>query len=172
MELKWRNLDNKVNDLAKQTSVNSLSFRSYSSLLVCVLPRSHSRNTLSFLNLWILIQEVKKEIKSLEVLNEKLDFIQETWQIQGTVGGTGTQVIGSVWVHASLISHVCHYQWSSILDWPSPTLLWKRNVLSRPPLSKKQNRYCRQVLLDGFIRDDSKLPLSYGPLMPHHFNNI
>ncbi|XP_041805993.1 signal transducer and activator of transcription 1-alpha/beta-like [Chelmon rostratus] len=46
MELKWRNLDNKVNDLAKQTS------------------------------------EVKKEIKSLEVLNEKLDFIQETWQIQ------------------------------------------------------------------------------------------
>ncbi|KAI3356555.1 hypothetical protein L3Q82_017753 [Scortum barcoo] len=46
MEQKWRELDNKVNELQRQSL------------------------------------EVKKEIKSLEALNEKLDFIQKTWQSQ------------------------------------------------------------------------------------------
>lgn len=31
------------------------------------------------------MQETKKEIKSLEVLNEKLDFIQDSWQFQGMI---------------------------------------------------------------------------------------
>ncbi|XP_044073402.1 signal transducer and activator of transcription 1-alpha/beta-like isoform X2 [Siniperca chuatsi] len=46
MGQKWRELDNKVNEVKRQTL------------------------------------EVKKEIKSLDVLNEKLDFIQTTWQSQ------------------------------------------------------------------------------------------
>ncbi|XP_030283751.1 signal transducer and activator of transcription 1-alpha/beta-like [Sparus aurata] len=46
VEQKWRQLDNKVNELKKQTL------------------------------------EIKKETKSLEVLNEKLDFIQQSWQTQ------------------------------------------------------------------------------------------
>nr|ARR97140.1 signal transducer and activator of transcription 1-like protein [Oplegnathus fasciatus] len=46
MEQKWRELDNKVDELQRQTL------------------------------------DVKKEIKSLEALNEKLDYIQKTWQSQ------------------------------------------------------------------------------------------
>lgn len=42
------------------------------------------------------MQEVKKEIKSLEDLNEKLDYIQGTWQNQGMVGHIKKQVIGLV----------------------------------------------------------------------------
>lgn len=41
-----------------------------------------------------LMQEVKKEIKSLEALNEKLDFIQKTWQSQGMEGDITKQLIG------------------------------------------------------------------------------
>ncbi|TKS67565.1 Signal transducer and activator of transcription 4 [Collichthys lucidus] len=46
VDQKWRQLDNKVNELKHRTL------------------------------------ETKKEIKSLEVLNEKLDFIQDSWQFQ------------------------------------------------------------------------------------------
>lgn len=63
-----------------------------------------------------LLQEIKKETKSLEVLNEKLDFIQQSWQTQGVFRDVQTQVMCSVWVHVSLVSHICHHQWSSMLD--------------------------------------------------------
>lgn len=53
-----------------------------------------------------LLQELKKETKSLEVLNEKLDFIQNAWQTQGVFRDVQTQVMCSVWVHVSLVSHL------------------------------------------------------------------
>ncbi len=53
-----------------------------------------------------LMQEVKKEIKSLEALNEKLDFIQKTWQSQGMEGDITKQLIGLLWVRASFLPHL------------------------------------------------------------------
>lgn len=40
------------------------------------------------------MQDVRKEIKSLEALNEKLDYIQKTWQSQGMEGDIKKQLIG------------------------------------------------------------------------------
>uniref|UniRef100_A0A4W6BVR8 STAT transcription factor protein interaction domain-containing protein n=1 Tax=Lates calcarifer TaxID=8187 RepID=A0A4W6BVR8_LATCA len=38
-------------------------------------------------------QEVKKEVKSLELLNENLDYVQKTWQNKGMVGDIKKQMI-------------------------------------------------------------------------------
>lgn len=35
------------------------------------------------------MQEIKKEIKSLEGLNEQLDFFQVSWTIKGTFASLG-----------------------------------------------------------------------------------
>lgn len=40
------------------------------------------------------MQEVKKEMKSLEILNDNLDFIQKTWQNKGMVGDVKTPATG------------------------------------------------------------------------------
>lgn len=40
------------------------------------------------------MQEIKKENKALEVLYEKLDFLQENWTVQGVIGDIKKQVTG------------------------------------------------------------------------------
>ncbi len=149
MKLKWRELDNKVNELKTKTLVNSLRFQIHSWSHISYLVKKAVQGKtcfISFLYLWTLMQEVKREIKSLETLNEKLDYIQNTWQTQGMLGDVnagGSCGVSSCFTHVSC----SHHQWSSMLGCPSLRLWWKRNVWSEPASSHKQSRYCKHLSL-------------------------
>lgn len=43
-----------------------------------------------------LVQEIKNRNKSLGALYEELDFIDETWSVQGVIGDIQKQVTGVV----------------------------------------------------------------------------
>ncbi|KAF3842771.1 hypothetical protein F7725_001620 [Dissostichus mawsoni] len=84
---KWRDMDNKVNELKR------------------------------------LIMEVKKEMKSLEILNDNLDFIQKTWQ------NKVEQDIGLAQSHA-VVEEKCHKRTNFIIQTKQVVLQEIVNILN------------------------------------------
>lgn len=89
VDQRWKELDIGVHEVQRQTNVRSLIAALHACMLV-----SHP-GALLFLSVstWTLMQEVKREIKSLEVLYENHDFILKAWQNKGVVGDVKRQMM-------------------------------------------------------------------------------